>query len=123
MPFRIKVIIQQSFSIPIAVEVDASRRDYADQVCAETAKQCAETFMRIYRAQYLKCLFEVDCASTKGREECGSLWKWIRSMKLSELCLVEIGLEAGFENVKRTCQSRSGHTTEAVMVSVEEIMR
>ena len=50
-PFRIEVVVEDSFAVPIHEEVDAPGRYDTNQVCTETAKERPEAFMLIYRVE------------------------------------------------------------------------
>jgi hypothetical protein len=91
-------------ALPVAVgeEIDRPRRHHANKGRAKSLEQRSPAFNLMDREEDLEGFAKVEEAGAE-RGEVG-VWGYAQSSAvLGELALIEVGLKAGFENVKGRC--------------------
>lgn len=115
----VEIVRDQTFAVAIDVEIDGPRRNDTYEVGAETFEQSARAFLLLYSTEDLKSLGEVEEACLEG--VCRGVG--VGGARGTELGLVEVGLEAGFEDVEGCGKSCGCHATdtkclERIMISL-----
>ena len=99
--FRVEALIQYPFAISIEVKVDAARRNDACEVCAQATEERAESLVLVDGVEDLHCFSQVDVGGAWDRSKSMLLRQMVGSVEFAQLSLVEVGLEAGLEDIKR----------------------
>lgn len=108
----VEVVREQALAVAVDVEVDGARGDDADQVGPQPLEQGARALLPLHGAQDLQRLGEVEEARAQGVGRGGG----VGGARGAELGLVEVGLEAGFEDVEGGGEGRGCHAADSIQV-------
>ena len=108
----VEMIRNNPLSISICEEIYTPCRHNTNQVRSKSLEQCAPSFDFVDGEEDLESFAEVKEGAASGRE--GGVWVDAHlGAGGVELGLVEVGLEAGFEDVERGSEGSCCHASDS----------